>query len=80
MLTACGADLASWCLGDQVLDVGDVDFLAAPALADFDADGAVESNTDELTGLAGTTITVLASPDPTRPAVVLTLNGTSYRP
>ena len=47
-----------------MVDVGDEDLLAAQALADFDADGTVETNADELAGLADTEVTVtLSVPD-----------------
>jgi hypothetical protein len=74
VLTACGD---GWCLGDLLLAVGDPDFLAATSSSDFDADGVVESNAEELTGLAGTEVTVQVARD-TAPAVVLTLNGVAY--
>ena len=79
VLTACGPDQAQWCLDEVPLDVGDTDFLATAASSDFDADGVVESNTEELTGLAGTDVAVLAAPD-TAPAVVLAINGAAYAP
>ena len=37
----------------------------------------MESNNDELTGLAGTDVSVLVAPD-TAPARVLTVNGLAY--
>ena len=58
-LQACEAEEEpAWCLDDTVLDVGDDEVLAATALADFDADGSVETNAEELAGLAGTEVTV----------------------
>jgi Transglycosylase SLT domain len=75
VLTACGA--GQWCLGDQPLALGDTAFLATTATSDYDADGAVESNTDELTGLTGAQVTVLATPG-TAPAVVVAINGLAY--
>ncbi|MBI2244534.1 MAG: lytic transglycosylase domain-containing protein [Nocardioides sp.] len=58
-LQACGTeDEPAWCMDDTVLDVGDDDLLAATALADFDADGSVETNAEELAGLADTEVTV----------------------
>jgi hypothetical protein len=75
VLTSCGD--GAWCLGETSLDMGDVDVLAATAGADFDADGVVESNTEELTGLAGTEVTLLVVPD-TAPAVVVAVNGATY--
>jgi hypothetical protein len=75
VLTSCGE--GAWCLGETSLDVGDADVLAATAGADFDADGVVESNTAELTGLAGTEVKLLVVPD-TAPAVVVAVNGADY--
>jgi hypothetical protein len=60
-----------------LLAVGDADFLATTAPADFDKDGQLEPYGAELTGLAGSGVSVLAAPD-TSPAVVLTLNGLDY--
>jgi hypothetical protein len=74
VLTACGS---GWCLGETALDLGGPDFLATAAAADFDGDGVVTSNNDELTGLAGTEVSVLVAPD-TAPARVLALNGVAY--
>ena len=74
VLTACGT---GWCLDQLSLDVGDATFLAATSSADFDADGTVESNSDELTGLAGTEVTLLVASD-TPPARVLSVNGVAY--
>jgi hypothetical protein len=74
VLTACGT---GWCLDQLSLDVGDAAFLAATSSADFDADGAVESNGDELTGLAGTEVSVLVASD-APPARVLSVNGVTY--
>ncbi len=58
-LQACGTEEGpAWCLDDLVLDVGDDEVLAAAALADFDADGTIETNAEELAGLADTEVTV----------------------
>jgi hypothetical protein len=59
--------------------VGDADFLAATAVWDFDEDGVVETNADELTGLAGTEVTLLVMPD-TAPAEVVAVNGYDWDP
>lgn len=75
VLTSCGE--GAWCLGETSLDLGASDVLAATAGSDFDADGVVESNTEELTGLAGTEVTVLVVPD-TAPAFVVAVNGADY--
>ena len=74
VLTAC---VSGWCLGELPLDVGNSDFLASASSSDFDADGVVESTTEELTGLAGTEVSLLVAPD-TAPALVLALNGVTY--
>lgn len=79
VLTACGPEQAQWCLDGQVLDVGDTDVLATAAASDLDGDGVVESATEELTGLAGTEVTVLVAPG-TAPAVVEAINGAVYDP
>jgi membrane-bound lytic murein transglycosylase B len=76
VLTACAS---GWCLDELPLDVGGPDVLAAPAIADFDADGVVTSTNDELTGLAGTEVSVLVAAE-TAPALVLALNGVAYVP
>ncbi|NYD40904.1 lytic murein transglycosylase [Nocardioides panaciterrulae] len=78
VLAPCDADPAATCLDETALDVGDPAFLATPAGADLDGDGVVESNADELDGLSGTPVSVQVLPD-TSPAVVLSVNGTSYR-
>ena len=76
----CGTDeLPAWCLDETILDVGDADYLAATALADFDADGSTETNTDELAGLVDTEITVeVAAADGAAP-VLLGIGDLDYR-
>ena len=74
LLTSCDG---LWCLDGAVLDVGDETWLATTALADLDADGATETNAEELTGLADTTV-VLGVQDGTDPAAVHTVNGLAY--
>jgi hypothetical protein len=80
-LASCGTDAApAWCLDSTALDLGDADYLAATALADFDADGAVETNTQELAGLVGTAITVtVQSADGGGPPQVLAIGDQTYR-
>ncbi|KQW49293.1 hypothetical protein ASC77_11460 [Nocardioides sp. Root1257] len=73
----CADDPALWCLGDTVLDLGDDARLATTATADLDADGAVESNRDEISGLVGTTVTLGVAAD-TAPARVVSVNGVAY--
>ncbi|WP_395695558.1 lytic transglycosylase domain-containing protein [Nocardioides sp.] len=61
-LQECGTEeLPAWCVDDTVVDLGDEDYLAATALADFDADGTTETNAEEVAGLLGTEVTVLAT-------------------
>ncbi len=61
-LQACGDETTpAWCVGDTVVDVGDTDYLAAAALADFDGDGTVETNAEELAGLEGTEVTFVVT-------------------
>jgi hypothetical protein len=72
VLAACGS--GHWCLGELSLAVGDTGFLARAAASDFDGDGVAESNSEELTGLSGTRVSVLATPG-TAPAVVQAING-----
>ena len=64
-----------------VLDVGDGDYLAAVALADFDADGTLETNADELAGLAdaATEVTVIVVPGvDDAPAVLVAIGDDEY--
>jgi hypothetical protein len=77
VLARCGA--GATCLGDTLLDVGDEAFLAGPAAADFDGDGATESNAAEIDGLVGTDVSVQAVAG-TTPAVVVAINQVTYRP
>ena len=55
--TSCGT---GFCLGSTPLDLGGGDVAAAPASADFDADGAVETNALEFTGLVGQQVALRA--------------------
>jgi hypothetical protein len=70
----------SYCLDDTHLDLGldDPDQLTATAAADFDADGTVESNADELAGLVGSTVTLQVAVG-TDPATVYTIGDQPYR-
>jgi hypothetical protein len=61
-----------------VLDLGDAAVLTAPALADHDQDGTIETSAEELTGLAGQQVT-LGVDRGTDPAVVRAVNGAPYR-
>lgn len=67
-----------WCLAGVPLDLGPETQLAAPAADDFDADGTVETNAQELAGLVGTSVTlqVVQGPDSD---VVYVINGMDYR-
>ena len=64
--------------GDAVmLDVGDEEWLAEPALADHDADETLETNLEELTGLVDLEVVVLLEED-TDPAVLHAINDEPY--
>ena len=69
---------------DLLLDVGDESWLATTALADLDTDGVLETNSDELIGLAELPSSGDAGrgevEEGTQPAVVHTVNELSYRP
>jgi hypothetical protein len=77
VLAPCPDAPGTWCVGDVVLDLGDGAYLAAAALADFDADGAVESNGEEISGLAGTEVSLEMAGGST-PARVVSVNGVPY--
>ncbi|GAA4696961.1 lytic transglycosylase domain-containing protein [Nocardioides conyzicola] len=77
LLAPCVGDADAWCVGDDTVDLGDAAHLAAPALADLDADGVVESNREEITGLVGTQVTVVVAGG-TAPARVVEINGMAY--
>ena len=49
-------------LNGLLLDVGDEEMLATFAVTDFDADGLIEDNYTELTGLVGAEVTLLVNP------------------
>jgi hypothetical protein len=77
-LTTCGDGV--WMVGDTVLDVGDVGWLATTALNDLDGDHAVETNLDELTGLVGTDVVLGVAEDTGQtPPLLYTVNGSDYR-
>ena len=76
-LVDCGGNVTLWCIADSVLDFGDEAKRDAAALADFDGDGAVESNDAELAGLENTSVTVEVL-SRTSPRLVLTLEGRAY--
>ena len=82
VLATCGTeDEPAWCLDDLVVDVGDEDLLAATALADFDGDDTIEANAEELTGLAGTEITVTVTvPEADEAPVLLAIGEDTYLP
>jgi hypothetical protein len=68
-------------VGDDRVDLGDADVLAAQALADFDQDGAIETNAEELAGLVllGTPVTVTATvPGEGQLPVVLRIGDLAY--
>ena len=59
VFTACDA---GYCLGGQSVDLGAAGQLAGTAAGDFDGDGQVETNQAELTGLLGSTVTMVVAP------------------
>ena len=73
-----------WMIGETLLDVGDEILLAATAAHDLDGDGVLESNAEELSGLAVTadgsapehTVEVLAGSEP---AVLWSIDDLAYR-
>ena len=65
-----------WYLDETLLDVGDTQWLAGPALSDLDGDGVLETNSSELTGLAGEEVTLKVADQ----AVVVRVNDLEYRP
>ena len=67
-----------WCLGGVPLGLGPETHLVAPAADDFDADGIVETNAQELAGLVGTSVTlqVVKRSDSD---VVYVIDGMDYR-
>jgi len=74
-LSPCGA---TWCLASVVLDLGSSAQLAAAAAHDYDGDGALEANRDELAGLAGTQVSLRVAAG-TVPVKVYVVNGVGYR-
>lgn len=68
-----------WSLDETVLDLGDADYLALPALGDFDGDTVVETNAEELAGLvdAEVTLTLRRGPNVEAP-VVLAIGELDY--
>jgi hypothetical protein len=75
--TAGGPDV--WCLGGTPLDTGSDEELAETAWSDFDADRELETNAEELAGLAGATVRVLVVPG-TAPAEVVVIGVADYGP
>jgi hypothetical protein len=70
--------VAGFCLGSTPLDLGGADVMAARAGGDFDADGTVESNAEEFTGLVGKQVALRVERKPT--AFVVYVIGThGYR-
>ncbi|MGH3444967.1 MAG: lytic transglycosylase domain-containing protein, partial [Nocardioidaceae bacterium] len=67
-----------WCLGGAPLELGPDSQLAASAAADYDADGTVETTTDELTGLVGQNVTLQVAKG-SSPAVVYKIGEFDYR-
>jgi hypothetical protein len=77
-LDTCAADASAWCVGDVVLDLGDDAYLATQALSDFDSDGVVETNGEEIAGLVGAEVTLVVT-EGTTPARVEKIDGAAYR-
>ncbi|WP_223164037.1 lytic murein transglycosylase [Nocardioides mesophilus] len=67
-----------WFVGGTPLDLGPAGQLSAGAAYDFDGDGAVEANSEELAGLAGKDVTLQVGAG-TSPAVVYLINDKGYR-
>ena len=75
VLVACDG---GWCIDGKKLDLGPSTQLAKQAAHDYDEDGALETNTLELTGLAedGDTVTVQVESGTPQ---VYTIQGEDYR-
>ncbi len=67
-----------WCIGSTRLDLGPDAQLGATAAKDYDGDGSVESNSEELAGLEGTQVELRVGKG-TTPAKVYVVNGHDYR-
>jgi hypothetical protein len=67
-----------WCVGGVPLDLGPETQLVAPAADDFDADGTVETNAQELAGLVGTSVALQVTKT-VGSDVVYVINGMDYR-
>ncbi len=67
-----------FCLGSTPLDLGNASVLPADAGADFDADGAVESNAEEFAGLVGTHVTLQVVRNPVG-LVAYVIGGKGFR-
>jgi hypothetical protein len=64
-------------LGGKPLDLGIVGQTAATAAGDFDKDGTVETNGDELAGLVGTQVTMVVVPVADGKLGIYSINGIS---
>jgi hypothetical protein len=74
---ACQDDATAWCLDAAALDLGDDAYLGATALGDFDADGVVETNREEITGLVGARVALTVTGGST-PARIVEINALDY--
>ena len=72
---ACGA---GFCLGSTSLDLGSAGLRGSVASADFDSDGATESNQDEFTGLVGQHVSLKVERHQDQYVVYL-LDGAGFR-
>ncbi len=77
VLSACGKD---WCVEGVPLDLGPASQLAATAAHDLDGDGKLETNAEEVAGLAltGKSVTLLVAQG-SGSDTVYTINGVDYR-
>ncbi|HEX4977945.1 MAG TPA: lytic murein transglycosylase [Nocardioides sp.] len=73
VLSPCGD---GWCVGATTLDLGPATQLGALAAHDYDRNGSRGTNAEELTGLAGTSVTVRVA---VGTAVVYVLESGDYR-
>ena len=72
-----GCDSA-WCVDGVKLDLGSANHLAATAAHDYDLDGTVETNAEEVTGLVGTSVSLKVATGSV-PVKVYLINTLTYR-
>lgn len=74
-----GTCASGYCLDGRAVDLAGVG-TGGPAPSDFDGDGSVETRAQELDGLVGAPVTLLAqSSGSGAPLVLLVLNGHPWR-